>query len=435
MLQQIIQLFVITLLLSTALFAAEGDLDLSFNTTGKVTTDIAGENDRAHSIAVQNDGKIVVAGYRTLSGGTSFALLRYENNGSLDNSFGTSGKVITSVGLIDYGYSTAIQSDGKILVTGTSYISANYDISLLRYNTNGTLDSTFDSDGIVTTPIGSATDTGYSVVIQSDNKIIVAGYSYNGSDFDFAVVRYNSDGSLDTTFSSDGKVTTDLNGNDHAYDVALQNDGKIVVVGESDGDFAIVRYNSNGSLDTSFNSTGKVITDLGTLVDNAKGIVIQQDGKIVVAGSSSDKFAVVRYNIDGTLDTSFDTDGIATIAIGNYYSYCHNVLLQSNNKIILSGQSYNYDYSSSGIYEHNFALIRYNHNGSIDTSFGANGIILTDIEGRHDKSYASAIQNDGNIILVGSANIEDTNVDEDFALVRYHANPLIIAPVISYLLD
>ena len=245
--------------------------------------------------------------------------------GDLDTSFDSDGKVTTEVGSTDdFARSVAIQSDGKIVAAGFSSNGSDWDFALVRYNTDGSLDTSFDSDGKVTTAIGSGDDHAVSVAIQSDGKIVAAGYS-NGSNWDFALVRYNTDGSLDTNFDSDGKVTTAIGGGaDYAVSVAIQSDGKIVAAGYSNGsnfDFALVRYNTDGSLDTSFDSDGKVTTDFGSGSDYGSSVTIQSDGKIVAAGGSSNgsnrDFALVRYNTDGSLDTSFDSDGKVTTAIGS----------------------------------------------------------------------------------------------------------------------
>jgi len=170
--------------------------------------------------------------------------------------------------------------------------------------TSGSLDTTFNTTGKVTTAIGAINDSALAVAIQSDGKIVAAGYSYNGANYDFALVRYNTDGSLDTTFNTTGKVTTAIGAsNDSAYVIAIQSDGKIVAAGYSDNgandDFALVRYNTDGSLDTTFNTTGKVTTAIGASNDYAYAVAIQSDGKIVAAGYSyngaNDDFALVRY--------------------------------------------------------------------------------------------------------------------------------------------
>src|SRR3990167_10464207 len=294
--------FYILFLTVLSIFSASGELDTTFGTGGIVTTIIGSgsfKSDVAYSVAIQSDGKIVVTG-SSYNGGNDFALVRYNTNGSLDTKVTTSNDFSA-----DVAYSVAIQSDGKIVVAGSSDNNgSNNDFALVRYNTNGSLDTTFNSTGIVTTAIGSNTDVANSVAIQSDGKIVVAGYSYNGSNNDFALVRYNTDGSLDTTFNSTGIVTTAIGSStDAANSVAIQSDGKIVVAGYSnngsDYDFALVRYNTDGSLDTTFNSTGIVTTAIVSSSDYANSVAIQSDGKIVVAGYSwngtSNVFAVARY--------------------------------------------------------------------------------------------------------------------------------------------
>ena len=196
---------------------------------------------------------------------------------------------------------------GKIVVAGEGVVSTNRDFALVRYNTNGSLDTSFDTDGKVTTPIGTNTsDIAYAVAIQSDDKIVAAGRYLNGSTYDIALVRYNSNGSLDNTFDSDGKVTTPIGSDDVAYAIAVQSNGKITVAGYSfisgtNNDFALVRYNADGSLDTSFDSDGKVTTPIiGSNYERCYAILIQSNGKIVAAGETKDGtgsgFALVKYN-------------------------------------------------------------------------------------------------------------------------------------------
>ena len=182
------------------------------------------------------------------SGGGGGASVTTPTSGSLDTTFNTTGKVTTAIGAInDSALAVAIQSDGKIVAAGYSYNGANYDFALVRYNTDGSLDTTFNTTGKVTTAIGASNDSAYVIAIQSDGKIVAAGYSDNGANYDFALVRYNTDGSLDTTFNTTGKVTTAIGAsNDYAYAVAIQSDGKIVAAGYSyngaNDDFALVRY-------------------------------------------------------------------------------------------------------------------------------------------------------------------------------------------------
>ncbi|MCP4165513.1 MAG: hypothetical protein GY759_06420, partial [Chloroflexi bacterium] len=222
---------------------------------GIVTTDFSG-SDTGYSMIVQSDGKIVVAG----KSDNDVALARYNADGSLDTTFGSGGILTTDFGSgSDNGQSVTVQSDDKILVAGYSWNGSDDDFALTRYNANGSLDTTFGSGGILTTDFGSGSDNGQSVTVQSDGKILVAGYSWNGGNTDFALTRYNTDGSLDTTFDGDGILTTGVRtGGDFGHSVTVQSDGKILVAGHSwnriskDFDFALTRYNANGSLDTTF---------------------------------------------------------------------------------------------------------------------------------------------------------------------------------------
>jgi uncharacterized delta-60 repeat protein len=407
-------------LLPTFSYAQSGSLDLSFDNDGKLTTAIGSGS--GYSAAIQSDGKIIMAGSSYNGSDNDFALVRYNADGSLDNTFDSDGKVTTAVGSSnDIGYSVAIQSDGKIIMAGYSYNGSNWKFALVRYNADGSLDNTFDSDGKLTTAIGNANDIGNSVAIQSDGKIVVAGGSNNGSDSDFALVRYNTDGSLDNSFDSDGKVTTAIgSSHDIGRSVSIQSDGKIVVAGVSyngsDYDFALVRYNADGSLDNSFDSDGKVTTAFGSGDDQGYSAAIQSDGKIVVAGKSDNgsdyDFALVRYNADGSLDNTFDSDGKATTDFGGYDDIGNSVAIQSDGKIVLTGWNYNGS-------NYDFALVRYNADGSLDNTFDSDGKVTTAIGSGDDEGNSVTIQSDGKIVVAGYS-VNGSN--SDFALVRYNGS-------------
>jgi len=234
----------------------------------------------------------------------------------------------------------------------------------------GSLDGLFDADGKATTDFGAGDDCASAAIDQPDGKIVVAGYASNGSDDDFAVSRYNADGSLDATFDVDGKRMTDFGGGmDNGFGVALQPDGSIVVAGGTDdgvdGDFALVRYAPDGSLDPSFGTGGKVVTDVQGTDDRLADVVIQPDGRILVSGGSSDgtayDFALARYQADGSLDDSFDHDGLVTTDFGTGENRALGVAIQSDGKIVAAG----YFDTGSG---QDFALARYNTDGSPDAT-------------------------------------------------------------------
>lgn len=413
---------------------APGDLDTTFSGDGIVTLDFNGGTDVGRSVVVQPDGKIVVAGYATNGSNIDFALTRYNPDGTLDTSFGGgSGKVTTPIGSgNDSGYSMVLQPDGKIVVAGLAFNGSNTDFALTRYNADGTLDTSFGGgSGKVTTPIGSGNDAGFSVVVQSDGKIIVAGRASNGSNDDFALTRYNSNGTLDTSFGTGGKVITPIgSGDENGQSVIIQADGKVLVAGTSfngtDTDFALTRYNSNGTLDTSFGGgDGIVTTPVGGGYDYGYSVVTQPDGKIIVAGfaafsGTSYDFALTRYNVDGTLDTSFGSGGIVTTPVGIINDFAHSVVIQPDGKIVVAGDGY------SGSSE-DLILIRYTSNGALDTSFGGGtGKVMTPVNG-NDEGYDVVLQADGKIVVVGQAN-------GDFAIVRYQGDSP-VPPVITGIAD
>jgi uncharacterized delta-60 repeat protein len=417
--------------LQSPAWAADGDLDTTFSSDGKVTTAVGLGTDTAWSVVLQSDGKIVAAGESYNGTNNDFAVVRYNTDGSLDTTFGTEGKVTTAIGSgTDTAYSVVLQSDGKIVAAGHARFG-NDDFAVVRYNTDGSLDETFGIEGIVTTAIGSGSDIAYSVVLQSDGKIVAAGFSRIGLNNDFAVVRYNTDGSLDETFGIEGIVTTFIGSGtaDIAYSVVLQSDGKIVAAGESrigpNNDFAVVRYNTDGSLDETFGIEGIVTTAIGLSADVANSVVLQSDGKIVAAGYSyngtNDDFAVVRYNTDGSLDETFGIEGIVTTAIGSELDIAHSVVLQSDGKIVATGESYN------GL-NYDFAIVRYNTNGLLDTTFSGDGIVTTAIGLSDDAAYSVVLQSDGKIVAAGYSY---SGTNDDFAVVSYTISVSSISSVSS----
>ncbi len=426
-----------------------GILDESFGTGGIVTTPVGETYDYARAVAVQNDGKIVVAGSAgtfidALDPDEDFALVRYNIDGTLDTSFGSDGKVTTTFMaeekegmfplplLREHAAAVSIQNDGKIVVAGTSQkgMDDTYDFALARYNAEGTPDTSFGSAGKVRTSIGPLSALATDMAIQEDGKIVVTGYAWNGGKFDFAVVRYNSDGSPDTTFGSGGIVTTPIGGFfDCPYAIAIQEDGKIVIAGYSDRrididdtsdcDFAVVRYNSDGSLDKTFDSDGKLTTPGGQFsYDAAFGTVVQKDGKIVIAGPSTSKgnlaYALLRYNGSGTLDDTFGTGGIAKVLIDSHAFHDGCALsLQEDGKLVIATSLYNGT-------DFDFALLRFSSDGILDDAFGTDGIVTTPVGDSDEVANALAILKDGTIMVAGDALKEtESGVDTDFAVVRY----------------
>jgi uncharacterized delta-60 repeat protein len=342
--------------------------------------------------------------------------------GSLDTSFGIGGIVTTPIGSSnDSIRAAALQSDGKIVVAGASINGANFDFAVGRYRVNGSLDTDFATDGKAITPISSGWDGAAAVDLQADGKIMVAGFSSNASNYDMTLVCYNANGSLNADFGSDGKVTTAFgSGDDFASAVAVQGDGMILVAGSSHNgsnfDFALVRHKTDGSLDTGFGTGGKLITAIGSGDDLISDVILQSDGKIVAVGYSETggkhNFALVRYHSNGSLDTLFGTGGTLSTAIGSGHDEISAVALQSDNKIVVAGYSHNGS-------NNDFALARYHSDGSLDTSFGTGGKRVTAIGDGHDEINAVVLQSDNKIVVAGYSHNGSNN---DFALARYHSD-------------
>lgn len=415
--------FIIPLLLTEfdAHAQTPGSLDLTFGETGYVTTSLGKSDNYGRAVTIQTDGKIVVAGYSSDNSDFDFALVRYNTDGTLDNFFGTAGKVTTSIGSSDdEAFAAVIQSDGKIVLAGfTTATFGGHNSALTRYKTNGTLDSTFGKNGIVINHTGTNDDEINAVTLQSDGKIVVAGYSYDSLNADFAIARYNVDGTLDNSFGKKGTIISPLGiSDDKAFAIAIQTDGKVVAAGYSangpDINFAVVRYYSNGTLDSSFGKYGIAMTPFENGFNYANALAIQTDGKIVVTGYSynlsNNDFLIARYNPNGTLDYSFGKNGIVITPVGAYNDEAAAVTIQTDGRIITVGYSANESYID-------FAVTRYNVNGTLDYSFGNEGIVKTPIGSTYDYARALAIQTDGRIVVAGYTNNDSDK--KDFAVARY----------------
>lgn len=408
---------------AVARYDTDGSLDGTFGTNGTVKTEINGygNNDGGYSVAIQSNGKIVVAG----NSNGSIAVVRYNPDGTVDNGFGKNGRVMAAIkggdGTEDDCRSVAIQLDGKIVVGGSSYsfFGGGFAFAIARFDTDGTLDSTFGGSGTIMAPLGhyGPNATGQSVVIQSDGRIVIAG-SFNNDDGmgnEFAAYRYRTDGTLDSTFGKNGFVRNKINGgtanDDRGLSVKLQSDGRIVIAGtSSDGtgySFAATRYDTNGTVDSTFGTNGCVIRSIdggnGT-DDEASAVSIQGDGKIVLcgysAGRSDSAFALARFDSVGTTDSSFGGDGTVRTIIENDFGndLASSIAIQSDGKIIVAGTSY--DGSNSAM-----AVARFNANGSLDNSFGRNGAVNISIVGGigKDRANSVAVQSDGKIVVAGSS--------------------------------
>lgn len=392
-----------------------GGIDLTFSGDGKVQTLLSGALGGA--VALQTDGRIVVVGASDQPGHSDFTLLRYDGAGVLDPSFGTGGIVTTNFSATsrDEGTDVLVQPDGKIVVAGRSaVVGVNFDFALARYRTDGSLDSTFGSGGMVVTDFGAGQATARALALLPDGRILAVG-EVGG---DFALARYHADGRPDSTFGTAGKATLDLNGGDIANSVALLADGRFIVAGGaaigSERDFGVVRFNENGTIDLGFGASGLTSTDFGG-VDMAFDIVVEPDGRIVAAGSIDGPggaqgvdFAVARYTAEGRPDSSFSGDGRVTTNFTAGRDRAAALVRQADGKLVVAGLT-----TSSSFAFNNFAVARYLTTGELDLSFGIGGTLAIDIAGGHSNAAGLVIQGDGRIVAAGT-----TTSSTGFAVVR-----------------
>lgn len=429
-----------------------GSLDLSFALgNGKIPSlsfsSPEGTDDRARAVAVQADGRIVLAG---ACGGSvqEFCLARLNSDGTLDGTFvgpGANGdgrirfKFLSTNGIPFGGNLSAmvIQPDGKIVTAG----SCLSDFCIARLNpSDGGFDTTFDGDsgtanGRLWFPVGASVDEATSIALMPDGRIVVAGMCSNGANNDFCVVRLLSSGAFDTSFGATGKILVEVGAlGDRAQAVATQPDGKIVIGGYcnngSNFDFCLVRLNVNGSLDTTFNADGKVvIAASGNQSTNA--LIIQPDGRILAAGDCEGLFCAIRLNADGSLDAMFNgpsgtAGGFFTEGIGPFYSKAFALTQQTDGKFILAGEC---EVTSGG--QRDFCIARFNPDGSFDRTFDgpnsgspANGRFLIPIRTtsgqEYDDAAAVTVQRDGKIIVAGACGALS---DRDFCVARLHGGP------------
>ena len=380
-------------------YNSDGSVDTSFGNGGRVTT-VHGGDQTANSVAVDTAGRLVVAGvfHSVPDVGNGLAMARYASNGTLDPSFGSGGKVFLFQSQY-WANKVGLDATGRLLIAGAStLLDGTRDFGLARFNSNGTLDTTFATGGIASLSFGNAEDFANDFQIQQDGKIVVVGSARSGSNRDFALARFNSDGTLDTTFGSGGTVLTDFGTDDGANSLIIQASGSLVVGGWSGTDFALAKYDTNGNLDTSFSSDGRVTTDFNGGSDFGSGIIIDTLGRITLAGTSNGDTAVARYLSDGSLDTSFGVSGLRTTDFGSASDDGRGIAIDPSGHMIVAGSTFN------SVTLTDFALARYNSDGSLDTTFDGDGRVTTDFLSPKSDLLSDIVLDSitGKIIAVGS---------------------------------
>jgi uncharacterized delta-60 repeat protein len=390
---------------ATAASSSEGGaLDPSFDGDGVVVTDFS-PADSGQDVLVAPDGRLVVAGGMQTPVGdgllTGFALARYRPDGSLDATFGTAGKVVTTEADAGEAMAVARQPDGRYVVAGYGFPGLGTDFQLARYGDDGRLDRTFGG-GVVSVDLRRH-DGAYAVLLRPDGRVVAVGSTLaaNGDAADVALVGLTADGALDSSFGGDGTVVADFGGHDTVTGAALQRDGSIVVVGGINsgegGRVAVARFAADGTLDASFDGDGVASPDLPAIVNEVAGdVAIQPDGRPVVAVSGDGDLTALRLLPDGRLDRSFGTGGIARLATEPPES-ASALTLQPNGKVVIVGRLLAPHPDGD-----DFAVARLLPDGRADRHFGDEGVTVTDM-GADDDASAVAVQRDGRIVVAGTA--------------------------------
>jgi uncharacterized delta-60 repeat protein len=396
--------------------AQDGKIDSTYGTNGRAYSNFT-EMVFAdpYQVAIQSDNKIIKAGsiYSASAGISLLGVLRFNANGTVDNTFGTNGRAMIPFGFDYMGPSAiAIQSDGKIVVAGTVDKGPDTDIAVVRLNANGTLDASFGSAGKVLSN-ASGNDYARAIKIQADLKILVAGNGQIAGTFhsNMLIMRYNSNGNLDATFGNNGEANLAIGSySSGAHSIAVQSDGKILLGGFTTWlqnfslypSFAVARFNVNGTLDATFGSNGSVVPSV-FIYGQISGIAVQPDGKIVTAGGASAsatnnaqdiRFGIVRLNANGTSDAAFGTNGGTLSNIGSENSVW-GIGVQTDGKILVSGH-----YKTAND-DFNYAIVRYTSAGTLDNTFGTNGITTIGMTDGSDDKFATIAGQGNNIILAG----------------------------------
>jgi uncharacterized delta-60 repeat protein len=420
--------------------AQYGALDATWGGVGYVKTSILSPSttsatDSARAIAVQLDGKVVAAGVCYNGSAYSLCLARYNANGSLDTSFGTSGKTTIAITGNNATYqATAVAltpTGGTLVITGCTDASNVRQFCAARFDASGVIDTGFGVSGVVTTSLTTTNNYPASIGYQSDGRVLLGGLCGN----QICAAAYLQDGSaIDTSFGNNGLLLNPLTGtfNRETYVMEIDPSNRVLLAGScivaAQPVFCVSRFSPSGQSDNTFGSNGVAAFDaLPGNADYAYAMAVQEDGKIILtgqafntigSGSSLFDFATVRYNANGTLDTSFGSSGSVVTRVATGYSEARAVIVQADGKIVVAGHCYD----SPGSLRR-FCLAAYTASGALDTSFNASGVIKSALVGVRDEAYSMAIGRDGKLYVAGFCRYASGSSQYDFCVARYHGSP------------
>jgi uncharacterized delta-60 repeat protein len=368
---------------------ADGSPDATFDGDGRATADFSGNIDEIYALALQPDGKIIAVGTTSESIGNLFdmAIARFNADGSLDTTFDGDGKkTVDFQNSVDYAYAVAVQPDGKIVVAGSGDVDGSYNFALVRLNPNGGFDTGFDEDGKVNTDFAAGGDTARGVVVLPDGKLIAGGTFFTGSNFAFGLVRYNADGALDLNFDGDGKAVTNFTAGAQASAFERMADGRLLLAGsavdaadalpESDSLIAptitaLARYNADGTPDNTFDGDGKLTANIDRNgLQSISAVATAPNGDIFAAcwiSGSADGggFSVVRFAADGKRDKTWGAGGRVNTIFGTGSHRVADVARQADGKIVAVGTMNN---------GADMAVARYKTNGiAVNADFSGDG--------------------------------------------------------------
>lgn len=425
-------IFIIALVLFTRelIYAQNaGDLDLSFGSTGTVTTDLGVGYDQCFGLVIQSDQKVVIGGRSIGEDGYSHpTLIRKNIDGSLDNTFDQDGIATVDIihgGDLVLGDPLAIQPDGKLLLASNQWQPEGTVITVSRFNTDGSIDLSFGVDGSASADVSGYMNTAHSMIRQSDGKIVLAGYGkyFSGDVSRLLVVRFLENGEIDLDFGDEGSLLLSDAGYTHmAMDVSQQNDGKLLLTGQrlmsGFSEYSIIRLNEDGTFDSSFGEEGVANINLGYGYDIPTHIEVRTNGSILIAGladmgSGTNSFALLGLNSNGELDFSFGNNGLVLGPFEGLFDSAQSLVETTDGKIVLVG----HHVSGNSIYG---AVLRYQPDGATDTSFGENGVAFIEADSYHLENVL--IQADGKIVVCGWMGYSDTNEHHFSASRLYYEN-------------